>query len=115
MKIENYVILNDWKTKKEILRELKLQGIEVSERYFRASVERHNKLYAEHLEDKFIAHSSKGYKATNDRKEILSSIKDNKKRAIKMLIQESKTLKALGENSNIRFEIVNGDLVLETI
>lgn len=98
--ILEYVDLSDWKKKPQILKELKNNGLTISERSFRKRVELHNMLYEEHLVDKFIAHSSKGYIATNDKNLIIDSLRNNEKRAITMLKAASKTLRALGENAN---------------
>ena len=112
MRIIDIVDISDWKKKKNILNELKSQGINVDERYIRQHFEHHNKRYSYHLEDKFIAHSYKCYKLTDDREEIISSVKDNRKRALKMLMQESTTLKALGENANLRITIKDGEMMM---
>ena len=57
--IYDIVDMTTWRTKKDILKELKSKGIEISERSFRKFVENVNKLYIEHETKKFIAHSNK--------------------------------------------------------
>lgn len=112
MRIIEIVDLSDWKKKKDILNELKVQGINVDERFIRHHFEHHNKRYTLHLEEMFIAHSYKGYKLTNDRDEIIASVTDNRKRALKMLMQESHTLRALGENANLKITIKDGEMMM---
>ena len=97
--------LSNWKTKGEILRELKNGGIVIDERNLRQKIEAHNKLYYNHESDNYIVHSSKGYKVTTDKDEILDSLKDMRKRALNMLYKEAKTKKALGENMNFKLTI----------
>ena len=103
--ILDFVDLSEWKKKTQILRELKENGLPIKDRDFRKRVELHNKLYEEHAVDKFIAHSCKGYIATNDKSIIINSLKDNEKRALTMLKASRKTLQALGENSNLSLDI----------
>jgi len=94
----------EWKTKKKLLQEMKNNDIILNERVFRKLVEKQNELYANHLSDKFIVHSSKGYKLTSCPKEIMESIKDNHKRAMDLLIKTSKIKRALIENGNVNFD-----------
>ena len=103
-------INNDWRTKADILNSLNKDGITMDERTFRKRVENQNKLYIEHLSPYFIAHSSKGYKKTTNREEIVLSVKDNRKRALNMLMKESKTLKTLGENENMTLFVRDGEI-----
>lgn len=103
--IYDFIDLSNWKKKTEILKELKSANFSMSERDFRKKVELNNKLYAEHIVNKFIAHSSKGYIATTDRNIIINSLKDNKKRAMTMIISTNKVLKSLGENINLNLEV----------
>ncbi len=103
--------LSDWKTKKQILSELKHGGIIIDERRLRKLVELQNKLFYNHESDIFIAHSSKGYKATKDYEEINNSLKDNHKRAIDLLHKEAVTRKALGENMNFNLIVHNGEFM----
>ena len=103
--IYEFVDLSDWKKKPQILKELKQQGFVMGERGFRKKVELNNKLYQEHITPMFIAHSVKGYIATNDRDIIINSLKDNNKRAMTMLMSNNKILKALGENINLNLEM----------
>lgn len=107
MILEN-VDLSDWKTKKEVIKELSFKGIDVDERKIRLLIEDHNDKFVQHLSDTYIAHSNKGYKKTTDYEEIKSSINDMRKRALDMLCKESKVRKAIGENCNFKL-IINED------
>ena len=99
------VKLDEWKTKKEILKEYKDLEIEMDERKFRLLVENHNKRFFSHSEDSFIAHGRKGYLLTKDAEIIRKSIEDGKKRALNLLWKYSRTKKALGEKDNLRLEL----------
>lgn len=101
----DFVDLSDWKNKKEILLELSLNYGEVDERMWRKYVERYNKRFWNHEVDKFIVHSAKGYKLTDDKNEICNSLGDIKKRSLNMLWKYSRTMKALGEKDNIMLEL----------
>ena len=103
--------LSDWKTKSQILKELKEGGIIIDERRLRKLVESQNKLFYNHESDTFIAHSYKGYKATKDYDEINNSLKDNHKRALDLLHKEAVTRKALGENMNFKLVIHNNEFM----
>ena len=109
--IHELIDLSEWKRKNQCLKELALNGIYIDERRFRALIKKQNQLFFNHEIDIFIAHSSKGYKATKDEKEILNSIADNRKRALNMLYEESKIKKALGENYNLHLTIRNGEFI----
>lgn len=108
--IKDYLI--EWTKKKDLLKILKSKGVTMDERTFRKMVELHNKNYFEHRVDKYLAHSSKGYKLTTDKEEIIRSAKDYKKRAMDLLVKASKTLKAMGENDNLRLEIKDGAFIV---
>ena len=110
MKIYELVNMDNWRIREDVLLELQLKkGLEIDERSLRNEFEINNKLFYEHLVDKFIAHDNKkGYIATTDRNIIKRSIDDDKKRAIKLFTRYSRTLKALGENGNMNF-IIKGD------
>lgn len=97
-------INDEWKTKKKLLQEMKNNDIILNERVFRKLVEKQNELYVNHLSDKFIVHSSKGYKLASCPEEIMESIKDNHKRAMDLLIKASKAKRALIENGNVKFD-----------
>ena len=84
----------------------------MSERAFRKAVELHNKKYFNHETDKYLAHSVNGYKLTDNKEEIIASAKDYRTRAFNQLVKASKTLKAMGENDNIRLEIKDGEFVV---
>ncbi len=104
--------LKEWKKKKDILKELKNNGVRMSERAWRKAVELHNKRYFEHQTDKYLAHSSKGYKLTDNKDEIIASAKDYRTRAFNQLVKASKTLRAMGENDNMRLEIKDGEFIV---
>ena len=97
-------INNEWKTKKKLLQEMKNDDIILDERVFRKLVEKQNELYANHLSDKFVLHSSKGYKLASCPEEIMESIKDNHKRAMNLLQKASHIKRALIENGNVNFD-----------
>lgn len=103
--IYDLIDLSEWKKKNQILRELRESGMIIGERAFRKRVELNNKLFEEHITPKYIAHSQKGYIATNDRNIIIESLKDNNKRAITMLKSNNKIFKALGEDINMNLEM----------
>lgn len=104
------VDMSEWKTKKVLLKELKSAGIILTERALRNIIIKHNDLYMEHESDIYIAHSNRGYKATRNTDEIKASINDNRKRAINMLVNNARTLKAIGENANLNLIIENGEM-----
>ncbi len=107
--------LGDWLKKSEILTMFELRGKKVDERTFRKMVKEHNKRFMNHEEEYFIAHSNKGYKATKDHDEILRSCRDKRKRALDMLTENARVLKALNENYNLRLIIDdNGIMVVES-
>ena len=103
--IYDLIDLSSWKSVKDCLNELKLGGIGIDERQLRKLVKANNISFINHEVDTFIAHSQKGYKATRDRNEILASINDKYKRAINMLNENSRVIKAMNENDNERFEL----------
>lgn len=100
--ILDYLSFTEWKTKKQILNELKLNDFQIDERTFRKQIEINNKCFAEGLVDYYIIHSRRGYKKTFNYDEIKKSISDNRKRAITMLIQASKAEKQLLRNKHER-------------
>lgn len=103
--------LFDWKKKHEILKELKANGVYLNERSFRKIVENHNKLFCEHKVDYYIVHSGKGYKLTQNREEIVDTAKDFRKRAVNQFNKARDVIKAMNENDNYNFEIVDGYLI----
>lgn len=109
--IYDIVDMTYWRTKKDILKELKSKGVEMNERGFRKLVENINKLYSNHEIDKFIAHSNKGYKVATNEEEIKLSAMDYRKRGLDQLVKSSKIMKALGENCNLKLSIKNGELI----
>lgn len=100
----NVLSLKKWKKKKEILSELKSQGIVISERKFRKYVEKNNNMYGDGVTDYYIAHSNKGYKITFDWEEVELSIKDKRKRALTMLAECSKCERQFQRRNNLRME-----------
>jgi len=105
--IYDLIDLTNWKKKSQILKELKEQGLVVSERNLRKLIEVNNKGFKEHIQGvKFIAHSNTlGYIATTDENIIKQSVEDNKKRALTQLKIVSDTYRALGENVNFNLEM----------
>ena len=96
--------LNKWKKKKEILSELKSQGIVLNERKFRKYVEKNNNMYGDGVTDYYIAHSNNGYKITFDWEEVELSIKDKRKRALTMLAECSKCERQFQRRNNLKME-----------
>lgn len=84
----------------------------MDERTFREIIEFHNKRYFEHQTNKYLAHSVKGYKLTDNKDEIIASAKDYRTRAFNQLVKASKTLRAMGENDNMRLEIKDGEFIV---
>lgn len=103
--------LTDWKTKKEILKELRSNGVYIDERCFRKIVENYNKLFCEHKVDNYVVHSAKGYKLTNDKDEIIQTASDFRKRAINQFNKARDVIKAMNENDNYNLEIKDGYLI----
>lgn len=103
-------IHSSWKTKKTIQEQFKKLGIKFDEREFRLQIEKHNFLYSNHMESKYIAHSNKGYILTDNVDFIKSSLQDYRNRAIDQLTKYSKGMKALGENGNMNLVIKNNEL-----
>ena len=104
--------MSEWRTKTDILQELKRKGSEMDERYFRQVVEKHNKLFYNHESDVFIAHSSQGYKATTDENEIRMSAFDYRKRALDQLTKYARICKAIGENANMKLELDDEHIIV---
>ena len=71
-----------WHTKKEIIDYCLSREILLDERQLRNMVEQYDKEYCDGLHDSYIAHSSKGYLLTSDRKIIEKSKNDDKARLI---------------------------------
>jgi hypothetical protein len=109
--INDFIDLTEWKTKKQINKELGEFGIRINERTFRQKVEDHNNLYFAHKKDFFIAHSNKGYKITTDTEEIRKSLRDSFKRGIDQITKYHKGIKALGENANFSLIIKDNELI----
>lgn len=104
MNILEAVELSEWKTKKIILKELKNNGISMSGRKWRKFVENYNKQFINEDSEYFIAHSSKGYKLTNELEEIISSAKELKKRAVDMEEKCSGIMEAVEKRMNMKME-----------
>lgn len=97
--------LTDWKKSKECIAELSTGGIRIDERQLRKLVEVNNINFVNHETDTFIAHGSRGYKATKNREEIIASLNDKTKRAVSMLRENRKVMQALSENNNLKFDL----------
>lgn len=110
-KINDLIDLTEWKTKKQINEELRVYSVRLNERTFRKNVESHNELYFAHEKEFYVAHSSKGYKLTQDTEEIRESLRDGLKRGLDQLSKYHKGIKALGENANFNLSIKDNELV----
>lgn len=111
-----YVDLTNWKTKKEIIKDLFMQNFLVDERTLRKEIKKHNQAFYNHETNEFIVHSNtKGYKLTTDVEEIKESIKDNRKRALNLLYEESRIKKAIGENYNMQLMIKDDEFIFTEI
>lgn len=93
-------LIGNWKTKKNILKELAYDyDIHIDERMWRLMVNNFNLEACYKLTDGYyIAHSEKGYKLTKCFDEMRKSLKDNHKRAIKMLVEEKRVLRSMNED-----------------
>lgn len=111
--INDLIDLTDWKTKKQINKELNDNyGVKLNEREFRKKVEEHNEMYFAHQNSFYVAHSNKGYKMTQDAEEIRKSLRDSFKRGVDQLSKYHKGIKALGENANFSLKIENNELII---
>ena len=110
-KINDLIDLTEWKTKKQINKELRVYSVQLNERTFRKNVENHNELYFAHEKEFYVAHGSKGYKMTKDTEEIRESLRDSLKRGLDQLSKYHKGIKALGENANFNLSIKDNELV----
>lgn len=106
-----YINLRDWKTKKEIIAELKEQGVKMDERKWRLFVEKNNKAYCNEETDFYIVHGKKGYKATTNEDEIIESINDLHSRALNMLWKQSQAKKALGIKDNLKIDLERMEII----
>lgn len=105
------VDLHDWKTKKQILSEIREKGILIDERKWRIYVEHYNKMYCDDLVDSYIVHGKKGYKLTTNHEEIIASVDDLKKRGLNMLWKHSQATKALGFKQNLKMELEELEII----
>lgn len=104
--------MGKWKTKEVLLKELKDNGIEMSERVFRKAVKTNNALYYEDKASKFIAHSNKGYIATTNEEILLRCSNDFRKRAIDQLIEVSRIRKKLRMKGNLKLVITDENMLV---
>lgn len=74
MVIYELIDLSIWKTQKKILKELRSKGYKISFKQLDIEIKLNNRLYIDHLTNKFIAKSVKGYIATQDYKIIKDSL-----------------------------------------
>lgn len=96
--------LTTWKTKKELLKELRAFGISLTDRTWYYFVERHNLRFCDGEEKYFIAHSkSKGYIFTTEYALIKASWEDFEKTAKNLLWKASKYKKAYAQSLNLTF------------
>lgn len=95
-------LIGNWKTRKTILKELaNVYDIHLDEdgREWRLFVNNFNLEACYKLTDGYyIAHSCRGYKLTKQFDEMKRSLKDNHKRAIKMLVEEKRLLRSMNED-----------------
>lgn len=101
--IKNYLM--EWHTKKDAIKYLKENDLKLNEREFRKRVEIFNQRYFREDSELFIAHSSKGYILTSDKNIISKSIKDDRKRALRLLERYQKTVKKLSNADQINLEV----------
>lgn len=111
-KIKNALMtidITDWKTKRELLEQLRINGIKISDRKWYLFLEKHNLRYCDGLEKEFIAHSKrKGYKLTTNFELIRESWRDFEKTAKNLLWKASRYKKAYAEHKNISMEELEG-------
>lgn len=109
--ITKVINLKEWKTKKEILKELRYKGIYINERQWRIIVEQYNQKYMDMKRPFYIVHSSKGYKITDDKEEIKKSIQDLKSRSLNMLAKYSQTMRAIGLQDNLKIDLETMEII----
>ncbi len=102
---------SEWKTKKVIQEELNRLGIKFDEREFRLQIEKHNFLFSNHMDNKYMAHSVRGYILTENVELIKCSLVDYRNRALDQLTKYSKGMKAIGENYNFKMQVENNSLI----
>ena len=96
--------LTTWKTKKQILQELRAYGIKLHDREWYYFVEHHNLKYCDGVEELFIAHSKhRGYIFTTDYELIKASWEDFEKVAKNLLWKASRYKKAYAQSLNLSF------------
>ena len=92
----------DWRTKKELIEWYKIMyHTKLNERMMRIWFERYNEKYGRGESELFIAHSQKGYLLTSDPEIIRKSLMDDYKRAMKLLVRNSRCTKALSEKNQL--------------
>lgn len=109
--ITELVNLSSWKTKKEIIQELRKSNIKIDERQWRLIVEEYNQQYMEVKHPYYIVHSRKGYMLTDDKEEIKKSIKDLRSRSLNMLKKYSLTMRAIGLQDNLRIDLEEMEII----
>ena len=97
--------LEHWKTKSEIIKELREKGVRTNERHWRLYVEWHNKQFCDGIFNDYIAHSPKGYKLTSDPNEISKSASDLRARALNLLKKSSEAQRAIERINQERMEV----------
>lgn len=101
----------DWHTKEQILYFLtKVCSLDVNERSMRQYFAEFNERYESGMTEMFIAHSSRGYILTSDQEVILNSLKDDNKRAVKLMKRYYRCKKALAEKNQLSLEPNETDL-----
>lgn len=95
-------LIGNWKTKKNILKELASDydiHLDKDGREWRLFVNNFNLEACYHLTDGYyIAHSNRGYKLTKCFDEMKKSLNDNYKRSIKMLTERAMILRSMNED-----------------
>ena len=102
---------NSWRTKAECLEWYrKKYHTDLNERMFRIWVEKYNEKYSGGDTAMFVAHSNRGYMLTCDINVIRKSLKDDYKRAMKLLKRNYSCTKALAEKDQLQLEEKEADL-----
>ena len=98
------VDLTDWKTYREINKEMRKYGIKMNSGNFQKLVRVYNELFYQRADKTFIAHSNKGYMLTKDTSIIKDSLNDYKRRAFAQLKNYWHGMKSIGAQLNLNFD-----------
>ena len=106
------VDLSTWKKQDVILTELHRDwAINISSRKWRTEVEKWNERFSRGEVKYYIAHSSKGFKKTNNYEDAKLSRDDYMKRAFDMLKKARSVDKAFGNLKNYKIDFEKGELI----